>query len=117
MKGLLIGCTCIILVLLTWAILSSRVETYDHCAIGQPVITTPTPVYTHGMIIWAEWIRLPRRHRRYYNPLRRYRLTKKQRRRLRRRLRCILERHPHPTPDQGSPLSPERACGCPGRWS
>jgi hypothetical protein len=26
---MLIGCTCIILVLLTWAILSSRVETYD----------------------------------------------------------------------------------------
>jgi hypothetical protein len=56
---MLIGCTCIILVLFTWAILSSRVETYDHCTIGQPVITPHTPVYTHGMITWAEQARSP----------------------------------------------------------
>lgn len=117
MKSILIGCTCIILALLTWAILSSGVETYGQCTVGQPAITTPTPVQAYRMVIWAEWIWLPRRHRRYYNPLRRYRLTKKQRRRLRQRLRRILERQTRSASDQGSSTSPESVCACPGRWS
>jgi len=86
MKSILIGCT--ILALLTWATLSSPVGSYDPCS----------------MVIWAEWIRLPRRRRPYYNPLRRYRLTKKQRQRLRRRLGRLLEPQRRLAPGQESTI-------------
>lgn len=91
MKGMLIGCTCIILALFIGASPSSSMGFHDACTVGQSVVTVPTPVYAYGMVLWAEWIRSPRHWRPYRNPLRRYRLTKKQRRRLRQQLRRILE--------------------------
>lgn len=116
MKSILIGCTCVMFVLLTGAILSSPTETYAQCAVGQSVVTTPTPVYTYEMVLWAKWIWPSCRRRSYRNPLRRYRLTKKQRRRLRQRLRRILKRQVHPSPEPGSPISSESVCTCSGRW-
>ncbi len=106
MKGMLIGCTWI-LALLIWVTLSSPVAPYDPCAVEPPVITAPAPVYAYGLDIWAEWIRLPCRRRSYRNPLRRYRLTKKQRRRLQQQLRRVLERQTRPLPGQESPIPPE----------
>ena len=47
--------------------------------------------YIPLMVRWASWIWLPRRARRpYRNPLRAFRLNKKQRKRLRRRLSSLL---------------------------
>ena len=93
MKGTLIGYACIILVLLAWATLPSPVELYSQRILGQPVITVTIPNYTHRMILWAEWIRLPHRRRRHYP--RRHRLPRKRRRRLQLRLRRILKRKTH----------------------
>ncbi len=106
MKGMLIGCTCIILALFIWASPSSSMGFHDACIVGQSVVTVPTPVYAYGMVLWAEWIRSPHRWRPYRNPLRRYRLTKKQRRRLRQRLRRVLECQTCPLPGQESPTPP-----------
>lgn len=48
--------------------------------------------YMPQMVGWATWIWLPRRPRQpYRNPQRRFRLNKKQRRRLRRRLWNLLQ--------------------------
>ncbi len=47
--------------------------------------------YVPLMVRWASWIWMPRRARRpYRNPLRAFRLNKKQRKRLRRRLSILL---------------------------
>lgn len=55
--------------------------------------------YIPQMLGWAVWIRLPRRSPQpYRNPQRRFRLNKKQRRRLRRRLsNLLLQESPHST--------------------
>ena len=117
MKGMLIGCAGIILVLLTGAILLNQVVSHIQCVVGESAITAATPVQAYRMVIWAEWIRLPRRQRRYYNPLRRYRLTKKQRGRVRKRLGRIQERQVHPASGRENSKPPERVGACPGRWS
>ena len=109
MKCMLIGCTCIILALLMWASPSNSMGLHDSCAVGQSVVTVPTPVYAYGMVLWAEWIRSPRRRRPYRNPLRRYRLTKKQRRRLRQRLRRIVEHQTRLARGSGCPVPAEAA--------
>lgn len=109
MKGMLIGYTCIILALLVWSTLSSPVASYASCTGGPSVVTAPTPVYAYGMVLWAEWIRSPRRRRPYRNPLRRYRLTKKQRRRLRQRLQRIVEHQARLVLRSESPLPAEEA--------
>jgi hypothetical protein len=120
MKGILIGCTCIILALLLWATLSSPVESQAQCAVGQAVVRASSPVYTYGVVVgWAEWIRLPRRRRPRFahNPRRRYRLTKKQRRRLRRRLRCMPKRGARPGLSRESSILPAGVVQCPPRCS
>lgn len=109
MKGMLIGCTCIILALLVGSTLSSPVESYASCAVGPSVVTVPTPIYAYGMVVWADWIQPHRRRRPYHNPLRRYRLTKKQRRRLQQRLRRILEHQMRLALSSESPLPAEEA--------
>lgn len=117
MKGMLIGCTCIILALFIWAnppspSTSSRHRSmgfHNSCAVGPSVVTVPTPIYAYGMVLWAEWIRSPRRRRPYRNPLRRYRLTKKQRRRLRQRLRRIVKHQTRLAWGSESPLPVEEA--------
>jgi len=91
MKGMLIGCTCMILALLLGVTLSSPAG-WEPCTTRPAVVTAPTPVQAYELMIWADWIRSPQRRRPDRNPLRRYRLSKKQRRRLRRRLRRLLER-------------------------
>lgn len=109
MKSMLIGCTCIILALLVWSTLPSSVASHASCTGGPSVVTVPTPVYAHGMVVWAEWIQPRRRRRPYRNPLRRYRLTKKQRRRLRQRLQRIVEHQARLALRSESPLPAEEA--------
>lgn len=62
--------------------------------------------YVPLMVRWASWIWLPRRARRpYRNPLRAFRLNKKQRKRLRRRLSILLTTKQESFLASGTPLS------------
>ena len=103
MKGMLIGCTCMILALLLGVTLSSPAG-WEPCTTRPAVVTAPTPVQAYELMIWADWIRSSPRRRPYRNPLRRYRLSKKQRRCLRQRLWRLLERHTPAALGQESPI-------------
>ncbi len=61
MKGMLIGCRCIILASFMWASPSRSMGFHDACTVGPSVVTVPTPVYAWGLVLWAEGIRSPRR--------------------------------------------------------
>lgn len=62
--------------------------------------------YMSLMVRWASWIWPPRRARRpYRNPLRAFRLNKKQRKRLRRRLSILLRTKQESFLPCGTPLS------------
>ncbi len=114
MKTVLIGCAYVVLILLTWTVLSSWEEQAEQCNVGQALVVT-TVVSGQVMDIWAEWIVSGQGRRRpYINPLRRYRLSKKQRKGLRRQLSRVLTSEAEQFKEEGDVFS--EGCSCAGRW-
>lgn len=110
------GYTFVVFVLPIWAALSSPEASPDQWGVTQPDVITG-PVYVHDLVIWAEWVWTAGRQRRsHHNPLRPYRLSKKQWRRLRRR-QYILAQKMNSILDQEHPMPPVGLLLCPARWA
>ncbi|MCP4166166.1 MAG: hypothetical protein GY759_09775 [Chloroflexi bacterium] len=114
MKTVLIGCAYLVLILLIGTMLSSWKDQAEQCHVGQASMATPV-VSGQMMVIWAEWIGSGQGRRRpYINPLRRYRLSKKQRKGLRRQLSRVLTSEAEQFKEEGDVFS--EGCSCAGRW-
>ncbi len=113
-KTVLIGCAYLVLILLSGTVLSGWEDQAEQCHVRQALMAT-TVVSGQVVDIWAEWIGSGQRRRRpYINPLRRYRLSKKQRKGLRRQLSRVLIMEAEQFKEEAHVLAEGRSCA--GRW-